>query len=184
MALPVPRLKKIKIAQRKKQLITLMRTFPDMNQQELADELNVNRSTVQRDLKEINEELNMQTVEDFMVQRQRILSEIHEKKQLCMDKLKALNHSPHQGARWMEEYSKLLEKEIRIYGIYSPEKMMIKHSQEFTKEQKDAAVNAAIGVIEKNTTVIDLTPKKSTSEDKDKPDDDSLDTDRPIFSIA
>lgn len=185
MGFPTPKLKKLRIAQRKKKLIDLMRQFPDMNQQEIADELGVNRSTVSSDLKQINEELNMQTVEDFMVQRHRILSEIHEKKELCMHKLDQLKNHAHQGARWMEEYSKLLEKEIRIYGIYSPEKMMIKHSQEFSKEQKDAVVDAALGVVEKNPTIIDLRPLQRTGKKDDGEDDDDDDGSKnSVFSIA
>jgi hypothetical protein len=183
MSIATPKLKKLKIAQRKKALIALTRQNPDFNQQDLANELGVNRSTVCRDLKEINEELNLQTVEDFMLQRQRILAEIHEKKDLCMKKLDQLKNNPHQGARWMEEYSKLLEKEIRIYGIYSPEKMVIKHSQEFTKEQQDATVDAALGVLEDNPTIIDITPKQITHGTDDN-DSDDKDFDKSVFKIA
>jgi IS30 family transposase len=183
MTYPTPKLKKLKIAQRKKSLIALIRQNPDYSQQELADELSVNRSTVCRDLKEINEELNMQTVEDFMIQRQRILSELEANKDLCMHKLTQLKNSPHQGARWMEEWSKLQEKIIRIYGIYSPEKMMVKHSMEFSKEQHDAAVDAALGVLEENPSVIDITPKQITGDS----DDDRVsnrDYDKSVFKIA
>lgn len=183
MGFPTPKLKKIRIAQKKKRLIELMRQEPDLTQQGLADALGVNRSTVSRYLKEINEELNMQTVEDFMIQRHRILAEIHEKKQLCMDKLDKLKNNPHQGARWMEEYSKLLEKEIRIYGVYSPEKMMIKHSQEFTKEQRDAAIGAAVGLVTEDSDVIDIAPKLIENKN-DKPEDDKSDDDNNEFETS
>jgi transcriptional antiterminator len=163
VGIPTPKLKKLKIAQRKQRLIELMREHVDWNQQDLAKELGVNRSTVAKDLKEINEELNMQTIDDWMVQRQRIILEIEENKRVCMERLKRLHGSPHQGARWMEEWSKLQEKIIRIYGVYSPEKMMIRHSQEFSKEQRDAAVDAAVGAVGQNPTVIDL--KKITHND-------------------
>lgn len=87
----------------------------------------------------------------------------------------------------MEEWNKLQEKIIRIYGIYSPEKMMIKHSQEFSKESKDAATNAALGVVEGNPTLIDITPKKQLSERTDgneSDDDDNSDFNKSVFSIA
>jgi len=184
MGFPTPKLKKVRIAQRKKRLIDLMRQCPDYNQQQLADDLGVARSTVSRDLKEINEELNLQTVEDFMIQRQRILMELETNKDVCMKKLQALNHSPHQGARWMEEWSKIQEKIIRIYGIYSPEKMMIKHSQEFSKEQKDAAVNAALGVMDDNLAAIDITPKLIEHTEGDSDDASDNEYEKSIFKLA
>jgi transcriptional antiterminator len=183
MGFPTPKLKKVRIAQRKEKVITMMRQHPDFTQQDIADQLGVNRSTIAKDLKEINEELNMQTIEDWMVQRQRILIEIQENKKLCMDKLKKLHHSPHQGARWMEEWSKLAEKEIRIYGVYSPEKMMIKHSQEFSKEQKDAAVDAAIGATKDGGKIINLTQKQLT-DGSEKDDDVHTEPDPSVITIA
>jgi IS30 family transposase len=184
MGFPTPKLKRVRIAQRKKRLIDLMRQCPDYNQEELADELGVARSTVSRDLKEINEELNLQTVEDFMIQRSRILMELEANKDLCMSKLKSLKHSPHQGARWMEEWSKIQEKVIRIYGIYSPEKMMIKHSQEFSKEQKDAAVDAALGVMKDNPAPIDITPKLIEHTEGDPDDASESEYEKSIFKLA
>ena len=185
MAFATPKLKKMKIAQRRRRLIELMREHIDWNQQDLADELGVSKSTVAEDLKQINEELNMQTLEDWMVQRQRIILEIEGNKKICMDKLKKLHHSPHQGARWMEEWSKLQEKIIRIYGVYSPEKLMIKASQEFSKEQKDAAVDAALGAVN-GGAVIDLVPKKTESgkENSDDDADPDADVDQSVVSIA
>jgi hypothetical protein len=180
----VPKLKRMKIAQRKQRLIELMRENVDWNQERLARELGVDRSTVARDLKEINEELNMQTVEDWMVQRQRIILEIEENKKKCMTRLGKLNQ-PHQGARWMEEWGKLQEKIIKIYGIYSPEKLMIKHSQEFSKEQRDAAVDAAVAA-NKNLKIVNLDKKQITDKDKNSNENAATDAelDGSVISIA
>lgn len=185
MAFAVPKLKRLKIAQRKQRLIELMRENLDWSQQQLAKELGVDRSTIARDLKEINEELNMQTIDDWMVQRQRIILEIEQNKKVCMDKLEKLKHSPHQGARWMEEWSKLQEKMIRIYGVYSPEKLMIRHSQEFSKEQKDAAVDAALGA-SKSKKIIDLNVKQITDDRTDTDENAAADGefDESVISIA
>ncbi len=177
-------LKKLQIAQRRRKLIDLIRENPDYNTRELAEVLGVNKGTVSRDLKKINEELNMQTTEDFMIHRNRILNEIHIHKKLCMERLQKLHHSPHQGSRWMEEWSKLLEKEIRILGVNAPDKMMIKHSQELTKEQKDAATNAALGVIEDNTAVIDITPKQIEHKNDKANDSSTGEHDKSVFKIA
>jgi DNA-binding MarR family transcriptional regulator len=188
MGYPTPKLKQLRIAQRRKKLIALIRENPDYQQGDLAEMMGVNRSTVSRDLKEINEELNMQTVEDFMIHRHRILSEIQENKELCMERLKRLANSPHQGSRWMEEWNKLVEKEARIFGLYAPDKMMIKHSQEFSKQEKDAAVNAALGVVEDNPTIIDLTPQIAEETEGENDDSDSQSDgskyDKSVFSIA
>lgn len=177
----IPRLKKVRVAQRRQKLIQLIRENPDYNQQELAESLGVNKSTVSRDLRTINEELNMQTAEDFMIHRQRILSELEANKAVCMEKLEKLKNSPHQGARWMEEWSKIQEKIIRMYGLYAPDKMMIKHSQEFSKKQKDAAVDAAIGALPENEETIDITPLQQLPE---KTEDANADYDKSTFSIS
>jgi len=49
------------------------------------------------------------------------------------------------GTRWIEEWTKLIEKEAKILGIYSPDRKIIAHiDTSFTKEQRDAAVKAAL----------------------------------------
>jgi DNA-binding CsgD family transcriptional regulator len=185
MSRKTPQYVKLKVARRRKKILELMRKNPDYTYAELAEVIGVSRMTIANDMRKINEEVNMQTVEDFMIHRQRVLTEIWEKKNLCMDRLNKLK--PHQGARWMEEYSKLLDKEIRVLGLYAPEKMMIKHSQEASKEQRDAAVNAALGVVTENPTVIDLVQKQIPEKTEEKKDDDSDsedDVSKSFFSIA
>jgi len=62
--------------------------------------------------------------------------------------------SPHQGSRWMDEWNKLVEKEIRMLGLNAPERVMLSIKDDFTKEERDAAINAALYSMD----IIDITP--------------------------
>jgi hypothetical protein len=59
----------------------------------------------------------------------------------------------------MEEWTKLVEKECKILGIYAPDRQMVAHldaTKDFSKEQRDAAVNAVLFGSKK---IIDVTPQ-------------------------
>lgn len=139
--------KKFGILERRRKLIQLTREHPDWLQQQLADALNVNKSTVCKDLKEINEEFTIVNSEMWLLSRERVLSEIRENKEKCMDKLAACT-KPHQGARWMEEWTKLMIQEARILGINSPSHVMVHQELTIVKEEVDAGVNAALAQFE------------------------------------
>ena len=142
-----PQRKKIGIMERRRKLIQLVREHPDWGQQSLAEALVVNKSTICKDLKEINEEFTVVNSEMWLLSRERVLSEIRENKQKCMDKL-TLCTKPHQGARWMEEWTKLMIQEARILGINSPSHIMVHQELTIHKDEMDAGVNAALAQFE------------------------------------
>lgn len=146
---------KIQQAQRRKQIIGILRKNPGATHQEMADKLGVNRATISKDLKAIDEELTIQNREDFMLHRDRILREIQANKDVCMTRLQALR-DPSKGSRWMEEWGKLCEKEIRMLGVAMPERLHITKEEVVTKEDKDAAVDAIVEFVDGD--VIDVIP--------------------------
>jgi DNA-binding MarR family transcriptional regulator len=145
---------KYKNAKRRAQIMEVMREKPGLSQLELAEIIGCDRSTISRDMRTIADELRIQTSEDFMIHRDRVLREIQGNKDECMRRL-TLCKNPHQGSRWMDEWNKLVEKEIRMLGLNAPEKLMLAIKDEFTKEERDAAVNAALAGMD----VIDITPE-------------------------
>lgn len=145
--------------ERRKKIIEMMQKFPGISQGEIAETLHIDRSTVSRDLKNLSEELKIQNNEAWNVMRENTLLEIQMKKRLCEDRLKRLEKHPHQGSRWLEEWQKLVDKECRILGFYSPDRLLIKEEQQFDKDQADAAVDAVLKSIEADNDVIDITPK-------------------------
>jgi DNA-binding CsgD family transcriptional regulator len=156
---------KVQRAQRRKKIIMLLRENPGYTHQDLADKLSCNRGTISSDLKAIDAELTIQNREDFdaeltiqnredfMLHRDRILRELQSNKDECMRRLNACSN-PAQGSRWMEEWSKLTEKEIRMLGVNMPERLHITNEEIASKEDQDKAVDAVIGFLDED--VIDV----------------------------
>jgi len=132
------------IAQRRKKVASLIQENPGWTQNDLAEALGVNKSTVCRDIKEINQELNLATQDVFMSNRKRVLHEIHTRKQACLDKLDELAAHPAKGSRWQEEWTKLVTLEIKIIGLGSPQHMIISQEEHLSKDENDAVVNAVL----------------------------------------
>jgi DNA-binding MarR family transcriptional regulator len=132
---------------------------PGLSHAELAEIVGCDRSTIARDLRAISDELRIQTTEDFMLHRERVLREVQANKDECMRRLNACKN-PAQGSRWMDEWNKLIEKEIRMLGLHAPEKLMLSIKDEFSKEERDAAVNAALAGMD---DVIDVLPESIRS---------------------
>jgi hypothetical protein len=132
----------------------LLRENPGYTHQDIADKIGCNRGTVSSDLKAIDAELTIQNREDFMLHRDRILREIQHNKEKCMRRLEALAGDPARGSRWMEEWSKLVEKEIRMLGVNMPERLHITNEEIASKEDQDKAVDAVVGFLDED--VIDV----------------------------
>ena len=144
---------KFALADRRKRILDLIQENPGLTHIQIAEAIGCDRATVSRDLRAIADELKLQTTEDFMIHRDRVLREIHGNKFECMRRLQ-LCTSPHQGSRWMDEWNKLVEKEIRMLGLNAPERVMLSIKDDFTKEERDAAINAALYSMD----IIDITP--------------------------
>jgi hypothetical protein len=140
---PLKPQKRIPIEERKRRLIQLVRDHPDWDQTQLGEELGIDKSTVSRNLKTINDELNIVTSEMWTLNRTRILKEIRDNKAECMRRLD-LCTIPSQGSRWMEEWTKLNLQESKILGVNSPSHIMIHKELVIRKEDVDAGINAAL----------------------------------------
>jgi hypothetical protein len=152
---PGGNIRRLPLQMRRRELIQLVREHPDWRQEQLAAALKCDKSTISRDLREINEEFKVVNSDMWILSRERILSEIRDNKAECMRRLH-LCSKPHQGARWMEEWSKLLLQESKILGINSPSHVMIQQETTITKEEKDAAINATLAQYEE--PVIEIGP--------------------------
>lgn len=148
---------KIQQAQRRKEIIKILRKNPGATHQDMADRIGCNRATISKDLKAIDEELTIQNREDFMLHRDRILREIQSNKDECMRRLTMLR-DPSKGSRWMEEWGKLCEKEIRMLGVAMPERLHITKEEIVSKEEKDKAIDAVIKFVDDD--VVDVKPEK------------------------
>lgn len=140
---PLKMTKRIPIEERKRRLIQLVRDHPDWDQTQLGAELGIDKSTVSRNLKTINDEFKIVNSEMWILSRERILKEIRENKAECMQRLKSCSKA-HQGSRWMEEWTKLNHQESKILGVNSPSHVMIHEELTIRKEEIDAGVNAAL----------------------------------------
>lgn len=145
--------KRIPIHERRRRLIILVREHPDYNQDELARELNVDKSTICRDLKAINEEFTVVNSEMWTLSRERILKEIRDNKAECMRRLELCTRAS-QGSRWMEEWTKLNLQECKILGVNSPSHVMIHQETIIRKEEIDAGVDAALAAYKEPDIVI------------------------------
>lgn len=143
------------IAERRQKIAEILVHDPHKTRTQIARMLGVSRYTVAQDIKALTEELNMRTMEDIMLHRERILREIRKQKLECQDRLRRCTN-PTQGARWQQEWTNLLEKECKILGMFMPEKIIDasqKKEKTITKAERDAAVNAIF-----ESEIIDVTP--------------------------
>lgn len=166
--------KKFSIQQRRRKILSLIQDNPGIRQIDIAKKLNTTRHTISLDLRKMSEEIKYQNTESWMLQRDRILSELQSKKAVCEDRMQRLSKNPHQGSRWMEEWQKLLDKESKILGVYSPDRLLIKQSTEFDKDQEDASIDAMLKTMNLDQKIIDVLPtkKKESAQITDETSDD------------
>jgi predicted transcriptional regulator len=151
--------KRFNVQERRKRIIAMIGEDPGITQGQMAEALNIDRSTVSRDLKTLSEELKIQNQEGWLVHRERVLHELNTKQSLCEDRLKRLEKHPHQGSRWLEEWRKLKDMESKILGLYAPDRLLIKEEQTFDKTETDASIDAAIAAASFDDSIIDITPQ-------------------------
>lgn len=121
---------------------------PYISPAEIAEILSVNKDTVSNDVKDITERLNRESLDTYNMHRERILKEITGMKLKCKNKL-ALCKGAIAGSRWVEEWTKLIEKECKILGVYAPDRALHAHAhihadEKMTKERRDAVVEAIL----------------------------------------
>ena len=141
-----PKTKQLAIAERRNKIAQILHEDPSTKQVDLAEQLGVNIGTISRDIKAITEQIQLQTTEVFEIYFQRELNNIEEKQHICEDRITRLHKNAHQGSRWMEEWTKLQALKIRMLGLNAPEKFLVRTATDLTKEERDAAFKAAIGI--------------------------------------
>jgi len=149
---------------RRKEVLRIFREKPHVRISMVAKTLGVHSSTIGNDMRELSEELKRQNPTEWHMHRERMLLDLNKMMKKCIDKLD-LCRGAVAGSRWVEEWSKLFEKEAKILGVYSPDKSVVGHvnlDEMINKEQRDAALNALILGQEKD--IIDITPKNEITE--------------------
>jgi predicted transcriptional regulator len=158
--------KRMKLAERRKRVAEAMRENPTATQSEIAKLVGVDHATISRDIKVITEEYRLQTSEAFMVHLDRTLRELETMKGVCVNRLNRLKSEAHRGTRWMEEWTKLQQLEIKLLGLNAPEKFIVEKHDGFTKQEKDDAMKAALGLDDDIIDISVIDVKKIThSED-------------------
>jgi len=146
---------------RRKEVIRIFRDNPHIRASEIAKTLNVNPATIYKDIHDLTEELRIENPKTWHVHRERMLLSLNKMMKACQDKFE-LCRGATSGSRWVEEWTKLFEKEAKILGIYSAEKSIHAHvnlDDIVGKEQRDAAINA---LIRKQEDIIDITPDETS----------------------
>jgi len=146
---------------RRKEVIRIFRENPHIRASEIAKTLNVNPATIYKDIHDLTEELRIENPKTWHVHRERMLLSLNKMMKACQDKFE-LCRGATSGSRWVEEWTKLFEKEAKILGIYSAEKSIHAHvnlDDIVGKEQRDAAINA---LIRKQEDIIDITPDETS----------------------
>jgi hypothetical protein len=145
------RKRELVLYQRRKLVAQFLKKNPYVRHATIAKALDVSRSTITRDIREMNEEIKRETLDDMLIQRKRVLNEIQKMKRRCIRNLNKYVDKT-KGSRWVEEWSTCVEKECKILGLYAPERIFIGAALggEITPQQKDAAVDAVVRLIMNN----------------------------------
>jgi hypothetical protein len=145
--------KKMMSMDRQHRILEHLRQDPSLTNAQLAAILGVDKATISRDLKGLSEEYKNSNIANYELQRERILNEIRLNKIECMRRLRSLGDR--EGSRWMEEWTKLTEKEMKIIGIGNNDVLTIERGKSFDKHEHDAAINAMLKMHEAGFSIED-----------------------------
>lgn len=134
--------KELALQQRRSQVLELLLENPERTQREIAQIIGCHRNTVARDVEIINRELRASREELFDAQHKHSVKQINEIIDEAKYRLGQLK--PNQGARWMEEMLRGIDMRNRMYGLYMPKRYEVRKAVVISKEQADAAVEAAL----------------------------------------
>ena len=73
----------------------------------------------------------------------KLYQELEVDKRVAQSKLDKLQHSPHQGSRWLELKLKARNEQIKLLGLDAAEKLDISIGLSRSKEERDAIFQAA-----------------------------------------
>lgn len=147
---------------RRNEVLRIFKKKPHARISEVAKTLGVGANTITKDINELTEELKNTNPATWHMHRERMLLSLNEVMRKCLKKFD-LCRGATSGSRWIEEWTKLFEKEAKILGIYSPDRSVVGHvdlDNIINKEQRDAALQALI--LGQKKDIIDITPKNET----------------------
>lgn len=142
---------------RREKLFLILQEDPSLTNEQLARLLGVPVHSVLHDLQIISEDLRLTQQETHEIHKYRLLNEIRANKQECLSRLHQMS-KPNQGARWIEEWGKLTEREMKILGIGQNSTLTIERGKSFDKRSRDAAIAAAIRAHESGACMLDALP--------------------------
>jgi len=112
--------------------------------QDAALKLNVAESTIHKDIKDLMQSWQEERVMLVEFDRQRMAYKLEQLMKECRTRLNALKRNPHQGSRWVEMEIKAIDRLCKLYGLYAPQSITINDKPRFSKEEKDAVVDAVL----------------------------------------
>jgi hypothetical protein len=86
----------------------------------IARLLDVDPSTITRDIRAIRKEWKRERIDNVDEVRMREIAELDEMERICMERLRGCT-APWQGARWMEERRKIKERRAKLMGLDAPD---------------------------------------------------------------
>lgn len=120
----------------------------EYTKKQIAEMLEIDESTVTRSMQALEKQA-LQEFRDHVEDKRKIIAGEYEKicylENICAQRLERTKAHPERGSRWAEEWRKLMERKARMLGLDSAQKY--EHAIEenpATKEQRDAAVQAAL----------------------------------------
>ena len=146
---------------RRKEVLRIFREKPYVRAADIAKTLDVQTKVISRDIRELTEELKKENPEVWYMHRERMLLDLNKMMKACKKKFD-LCRGATSGSRWIEEWTKLFEKEAKILGVYAAEKTVHAHvnvADVISKEQRDASIRALI--LGQQKGIIDITPDET-----------------------
>lgn len=127
---------KFKAAERRAEVSKLYMKRYTMS--EIADLLDINKSTVSRDIKHIEAKLVETQTSNMEIVRARELVDLDSMEKICIDRIERLNDSPTKGARWIEEWRLIKVRRAQLLGLDSAKKFQVSdNTDNISKERKD-----------------------------------------------
>jgi len=127
---------------------------------EIATLLGVTKRTIGNDLRFLHDEWKKQQIDNIDEIKIRELAKLDELEKKCAIKFNGC-HKATSGARFLEEWRKILERRSKLLGLDAAEKhMVVSTIANVSKEQNDAAFQAAQKA--SGIRIVKQTPKKIT----------------------
>lgn len=129
-----------------RKVANFFRKYPYITIKDASENLSIPEETLRKYLRDLTNTLRKETLGLYEIHRTRLLKDIASVKEKCLKKLK-MCRGAQAGSRWVEEWTKLTKQEIKMLGLYAPDKAIVAHvdsRESMTKEKRDAVVEAIL----------------------------------------